>query len=146
MGMLRSRWLRAGGTALTLAPIFFAGVAFTHPNTGEPMDLGTFSISLAVKDIAAAKAFYADLGFKPIAGNEAQKFLILQNGEAKIGLFQGMFDGNIITFNPADVRDIQKTLKTQGHALLVEADENTTGPAHLMLVDPDGNRILIDQH
>lgn len=110
------------------------------------MDLGTFSVSLAVKDIAASRAFYETLGFEVIHGDQDQNWLILRNGEAKIGLFQGMFEGNILTFNPKDVRSIQKTLKASGITLVREADEGTEGPAHVTLHDPDGNAILIDQH
>ncbi|MBZ0293524.1 MAG: VOC family protein [Anaerolineae bacterium] len=109
------------------------------------MELGTFSVSLAVKDLAASRAFYETLGFKAIHGKAEDNWLILQNGEAKIGLFQGMFEENILTFNPKDVRSIQKTLKSQGIKLEKEADETTEGPAHLVLHDPDGNMILIDQ-
>jgi catechol 2,3-dioxygenase-like lactoylglutathione lyase family enzyme len=109
------------------------------------MDLGTFSISLAVKDIKASRAFYEKLGFEVFDGKEEQNWLMLRHGSAKIGLFQGMFDKNIITFNPTDVRSIQKTLKAAGLTLTLEADETTTGPAHITLVDPDGNPILIDQ-
>ncbi|MFN8378318.1 MAG: VOC family protein [Anaerolineae bacterium] len=110
------------------------------------MDLGTFSVSLSVKDIAASRKFYETLGFSAIFGDANQGWLILQNGDAKIGLFQGMFEGNILTFNPTDARTIQKTLKAASIPLLVEADETTTGPAHLTFTDPDGNAILIDQH
>ena len=122
------------------------------------MRLGNFSVSLAVKDIAASRAFYEKLGFRVLGGDQAQNWLILQNETSTIGLFQGMFDKNIMTFNPGwdrscntlpdfdDVRDIQKTLKDRGLALTAEADEATTGPASLMLLDPDGNTILIDQH
>ena len=110
------------------------------------MDLGIFSISLAVKDLKASRAFYEALGFEAFAGDEAQNYLILGNGGAKIGLFQGMFEDNILTSNPTDVRAIQKALKARGVALSVEADESTTGPAHIVLNDPDGNAILIDQH
>ncbi len=110
------------------------------------MDLGTFSVSLSVKDIAAAKAFYRDMGFEVIFGKEEENWLILQNGEAKIGIFQGMFEGNMLTFNPKDVRSIQKALKAKGRTFELEADEKTTGPAHAVLKDPDGNTILIDQH
>ncbi len=110
------------------------------------MDLGIFSISLAVKDLKTSRAFYEALGFEAFAGDEAQNYLILRNGDAKIGLFQGMFEDNILTFNPTDVRAIQKTLKARGVALTLEADESTTGPAHIVLNDPDGNAILIDQH
>ncbi len=109
------------------------------------MELGTFSVSLAVKDIKAARAFYEKLGFKEIAGKEEDNWLILQNGSAKIGLFQGMFDNNVLTFNPTDVRGIQKALKAQGVTFMQEADETTQGAAHATLLDPDGNAILMDQ-
>jgi catechol 2,3-dioxygenase-like lactoylglutathione lyase family enzyme len=122
------------------------------------MRLGNFSVSLAVKDIATSRAFYEQLGFQVIGGDQAKNWLILQNETSTIGLFQGMFDKNIMTFNPGwdrsgnslvdfdDVRDIQKQLKNRGLVLTTEADETTTGPASLMLLDPDGNPILIDQH
>ena len=122
------------------------------------MELGAFSVSLAVNDLLASKAFYEKLGFKQIGGNAEQNWLILKNGENVLGLFQGMFESNILTFNPgwgqggndldafADIRDIQKDLKAQGLSLISEADESTEGPASLMLSDPDGNQILIDQH
>ena len=125
---------------------------------GTQMDLGSFSISLAVKDLSASKAFYRKLGFEVIAGHEEQNWLILKNAGHVIGLFQGMFDKNILTFNPGwdqngaemsgftDVRDIQRALKEQGIKLTSEADESTSGPASLTLEDPDGNQILIDQH
>ncbi|HMR78055.1 MAG TPA: VOC family protein [Polyangiaceae bacterium] len=122
------------------------------------MELGAFSVSLAVKDIHASKAFYEKLGFAVFAGDITQNWLILKNGPHAVGLFQGMFDKNTLTFNPGwdanaqtvgkftDVRELQKHLKAQGVKLESEADENTTGPASLMLLDPDGNPILIDQH
>jgi lactoylglutathione lyase len=122
------------------------------------MDLGAFSISLAVKDIAASRAFYEKFGFKEFGGNMAQNWLILKNGDHIIGLFQGMFENNIITFNPGwdqdakklasftDVRELQRTLKAQGVVFSSEADESTTGPASFMANDPDGNTILVDQH
>ena len=122
------------------------------------MDLGAFSISLAVKDLEASRQFYEKFGFKVFAGNAAQDWLILKNGAHVIGLFQGMFDKNILTFNPGwdqnaqklssftDVRELQRRLKAQGVQLVNEADESTTGPASLVAVDPDGNPILIDQH
>ncbi len=122
------------------------------------MDLGAFSISLAVKDIAASRAFYAHLGFAEVGGDAAQGWLILRNGTTSIGLFQGMFEGNLITFNPGwdaaaepledfeDVRTIQARLKAAGLALTQEADPDSNGPAHIALTDPDGNAILIDQH
>jgi catechol 2,3-dioxygenase-like lactoylglutathione lyase family enzyme len=122
------------------------------------MQLGAFSVSLAVKDIGASKAFYEKLGFKVFGGDISQNWLILKNGDHVIGLFQGMFDRNMLTFNPGwdnnaqkldtftDVRELQRQLKAQGVALVSEADEHTTGPASVMVVDPDGNPILIDQH
>lgn len=122
------------------------------------MKLGAFSVSLAVKDIAASRAFYEKLGFQQVAGNQAQNWLILRNGETTIGLFQGMFEKNSLTFNPGwsstcetlpefdDVREIQRRLKASGLTLATEADETTKGPAHVMLIDPDGNPVLIDQH
>jgi catechol 2,3-dioxygenase-like lactoylglutathione lyase family enzyme len=145
---------------------FLAGCASTVAKnadssqaTGDDhMRLGNFSVSLAVKDIAASRAFYEKLGFRVSGGNQAQNWLILQNETSTIGLFQGMFDKNMLTFNPGwdrathtladfdDVREIQRRLKSQGLPLASEADDSTTGPASLMLVDPDGNPILIDQH
>ena len=122
------------------------------------MQLGVFSISLAVKDLQASKAFYEKFGFAVFAGDASKNWLILKNGEHIIGLFQGMFEKNILTFNPGwdsnarplpaftDVRELQRQLKAQGVKLVQEADENTTGPASLVAVDPDGNTILIDQH
>ena len=124
----------------------------------EPVRLGNFSVSLAVKDIGKSRAFYEKLGVRAIGGDQEKNWLILQNETATIGLFQGMFDKNIMTFNPGwdrsgsplkdfdDVRDIQQTLKSRGLALATEADAASTGPASLMLTDPDGNPILIDQH
>jgi lactoylglutathione lyase len=122
------------------------------------MELGTFSISLAVKDIHASKAFYEKLGFKVFMGDIEQNWLILKNGRHVIGLFQGMFERNTLTFNPGwdndtqkldtftDVRELQKQLKAQGIEFVSEADEGTTGPASFMVMDPDGNPILFDQH
>ncbi len=122
------------------------------------MELGAFSVSLAVKDIEASKLFYQMLGFSVFAGDQSQNWLIMKNGDHAIGLFQGMFEKNILTFNPGwsseaqplseftDIRELQRRLKDAGVILLSEADESTTGPASLMLVDPDGNMILLDQH
>lgn len=122
------------------------------------MELGTFSISLAVKDIEASKSFYEKFGFRQFAGDPAQNWVILKNGDHVIGLFQGMFEKNIMTFNPGwdgnaqtlasftDVRELQRELKAQGVQIVNEADENTTGPASFMAIDPDGNPILFDQH
>ena len=122
------------------------------------MNLGAFSISLAVKDIQASKAFYEKLGFSVFGGDEAQNWLIMKNGDHAIGLFQGMFEQNILTFNPGwdqganpleaytDVRDLQRQLKAQGVEFQTEADESSEGPASFVIVDPDGNPILVDQH
>ena len=122
------------------------------------MKLGAFSVSLAVKDIGASRLFYAQLGFAPFAGDPAQNWLILKNGEHVIGLFQGMFENNILTFNPGwnqdaqplaeftDIRELQRRLREHSVALLSEADESTTGPASITIMDPDGNMILLDQH
>jgi catechol 2,3-dioxygenase-like lactoylglutathione lyase family enzyme len=122
------------------------------------MQLGAFSVSLSVKEIAASRAFYEKFGFEVLGGNQDENWLILKNGETVIGLFQGMFEGNLLTFNPGwdqsakpveqftDVRELQRRLKEQGIALSPEADETTTGPAYFSAVDPDGNVILVDQH
>lgn len=129
--------------------------------TGDaPLSLGNFSVSLAVKDLDASRAFYEKLGFRKAGGDPAQRWLIMQNESATIGLFQGMFDRNTLTFNPGwdrscntlpdfrDVRDIQRTLTSRGVTLAAAADESSSGrgPAFLMVIDPDGNPILIDQH
>lgn len=123
-----------------------------------PLRLGNFSVSLTVKDIAVSRAFYEKLGFKVAGGDQAKKWLVLQNETANIGLFQGMFEKNSLTFNPGwdrskktlpdfdDVRDIQRRLVGKGLTLETKADESTTGPAFVTLEDPDGNPILIDQH
>lgn len=122
------------------------------------MKLGAFSISLSVKDLGASKEFYQNLGFSVIAGAMDQNYLIMKNGNALIGLFQGMFDQNIITFNPGwdengqnvepydDIRAIRDDIKSKGVALHSEAVEGDSGPANMVLIDPDGNAILIDQH
>jgi lactoylglutathione lyase len=122
------------------------------------LKLGTFSISLNVKDIQTSKSFYEKLGFKAFAGDISQNWLIIKNGNCTIGLFQGMFEKNILTFNPGwdenaskidsftDIRDLQRQLKTKGIKIGIEADENTSGPASFTVVDPDGNLILVDQH
>lgn len=122
------------------------------------MKLGNFSVSLAVKDIAASRAFYEKLGFTVWGGEQEKNWLILKNGDTVIGLFQGMFEKNLLTFNPGwdsnantlpdftDIRDLQRTLIQHGVPLLSVADESTSGPASFMLEDPDGNQILVDQH
>lgn len=121
------------------------------------MRLGNFSVSLAVKDLAASRAFYEKLGFQPV-GPATKRFVILQNDAATIGLFQGMFEKNVLTFNPGwdragnaladfeDVRELQKELKARGLTPVVAADEASTGPASVVLMDPDGNQVLLDQH
>ncbi|MEZ4424730.1 MAG: VOC family protein [Gemmatimonadota bacterium] len=122
------------------------------------MELGAFSISLAVKDLQASKAFYETFGFRQKGGDVSQNWCVLKNGNAVIGLFQGMFEKNILTFNPGwdsdakeldsftDVRELQRHLKEAGITLVEQADESTTGPAYFTAVDPDGNPILVDQH
>ena len=122
------------------------------------MKLGNFSISLAVKDLKASRAFYKKLGFVEFGGEPEQKWLILRHGDCIIGLFQGMFENNIMTFNPGwdssakkldsftDVRELQRELKGAGVEFGMEADESTSGPASFMITDPDGNAILVDQH
>ena len=144
-----------------LALAAFAGTSSSQssePGQKEAMQLGVFSVSLTVKDIKASKAFYEKLDFKEVAGKLEQNWLILQNGTTTIGLFQGMFEKNMLTFNPGwkqdatqldtftDVRELQRQLKSQGVELSTEADETTTGPASFVAVDPDGNPILVDQH
>lgn len=122
------------------------------------MNLGAFSVSLAVKDLEASRAFYEKLGFDTMGGDAGENWLILKNGDHAIGLFQGMFEKNILTFNPGwdqnaqpldhftDVRQLQQQLKAQGVALQSEVDESSSGPGHFVVVDPDGNPILVDQH
>lgn len=122
------------------------------------MQLGAFSVSLAVKDLEASRQFYGKLGFAPFAGDPSHGWQILKNGDHVIGLFQGMFEGNILTFNPGwdqsaqplptftDVRELQRRLKADGVQFVTEADPSTTGPASFVVSDPDGNTILVDQH
>jgi lactoylglutathione lyase len=122
------------------------------------MELGAFSVSLAVKDIEASKRFYEKLGFTVFMGDQSQNWLIMKNGQHVIGLFQGMFDKNILTFNPGwnsdaqqlgeftDVRELQRQLKDRGVTMMSEADEGSTGPASFMIAEPEGNTILVDQH
>lgn len=122
------------------------------------MNLGAFSISLSVKDIEKSKQFYQKLGFSVFHGDQSQNWLIMKNDQIVIGLFQGMFEGNILTFNPGwnndaqllseytDIREIQRRLREQGVTFITEADESSSGPASFTLVDPDGNAILVDQH
>jgi catechol 2,3-dioxygenase-like lactoylglutathione lyase family enzyme len=153
---------------LAITATFFLGFSFKNfisnpteigqPQNDKKMKLGAFSISLSVKDLKNSKEFYENLGFAVFAGSMEQNYLIMKNENALVGLFQGMFEGNILTFNPGwdenakniepfdDVRDIQKNLRSKGIKLTAEADENTKGPASIMTADPDGNVLLIDQH
>ncbi|MFT4538990.1 MAG: lactoylglutathione lyase [Planctomycetota bacterium] len=145
----------AGAVALTAVSVT------TRPTVAsekESLQFGNFSVSLAVKDIKASKAFYEKLDFKEVGGKLEQNWIILQNGTTTIGLFQGMFEANAMTFNPGwnkdketlekfqDVRDLQSVLKKRGIKMIMEADESTDGPAHFVIADPDGNSIFIDQH
>jgi predicted enzyme related to lactoylglutathione lyase len=141
-----------------LCSLAAAGSPSSQLKQGKTMELGNFSISLAVKDIHQSKAFYEKFDFKVVGGDLAQNWLVLQNGTTKIGLFQGMFDKNLMTFNPGwtsekqtltnfqDVRELQRTLKARGVSMTTEADENSAGPAHFTVMDPDGNTMLFDQH
>jgi predicted lactoylglutathione lyase len=174
MSQTRRNWLvkislAVAGTLLAKAKTFALPGARSHSNlTGGSlshvniqstiMKPGAFSVSLNVKDLKTSKEFYEKLGFSVFAGDLKKNYLIMKNGNALIGLFQGMFKNTILTFNPGwdenakkmekfdDVREIQKTLKSKGVKLITEADEKTSGPASLMLEDPDGNQILFDQH
>jgi len=147
------------GMAMTQSGQDKAKKADEHESqTTKSLQLGNFSVSLTVKDIKASKAFYEKLDFKEVGGNLAQNWLVLQNGTVTIGLFQGMFERNMLTFNPGwnssketlkdfqDVRELQRVLKERGLELTTEADTSTTGPASFTLADPDGNPILFDQH
>jgi catechol-2,3-dioxygenase len=144
---------------LGLLTMSFIGTTKNEKHKEEkPIKLGVFSLSLNVKDLKASKAFYENLGFSKMGGDEASNYLIMKNENTIIGIFQGMFDGNMLTFNPGwdvnaknvknfdDIRVIQKHLKSKNIPLTMEADEKTSGPASVMLTDPDGNVILLDQH
>ena len=145
---------RKVASSALLAAALPSSTSAASPN----MNLGAFSISLAVKDLKASKQFYAHFGFTAFMGDPAKNWLIMKNGDHVIGLFQGMFEKNIMTFNPGwdsnakklaaftDVRELQRQLKAQGVKLATEADESTTGPASFVAMDPDGNQILVDQH
>ena len=144
-----------------LALIAMAGATNTRSaevTEKKTLELGNFSVSLTVKDIRASKDFYEKLDFKEVAGKLEQNWIVLQNGPVRIGLFQGMFDKNMLTFNPGwtkdketlkdfqDVRDLQRTLKARGLTMATEADATTEGPAYFKVTDPDGNTLLFDQH
>jgi lactoylglutathione lyase len=151
-------------TRLLLAVICLIGVAgvsasrFIHAAEEKPLEFGNFSVSLAVKDIKASMAFYQKLDFRQVGGDLKQNWVVLQNGSARIGLFQGMFEKNILTFNPGwsknketladfqDVRELQRALKARGLTIAPEADVTTKGPAYFEVTDPDGNTLLVDQH
>lgn len=155
------------GLAISFCFGYFVNTIFTkQPESrieiNQPIDtnmkLGAFSMSLSVKDLKVSKQFYENLGFVVFGGSLERNYLIMKNGNALVGIFQGMFEGNMLTFNPGwdenakniekfnDVREIQKHLKNKNIPLTMEADEKTSGPAYIMLTDPDGNGILIDQH
>lgn len=137
---------------------FCATLKIIRQTFGVSLQLGAFSVSLAVKDLAASRAFYEALGFSAFGGDADHGYLIMKNGTTLIGLFQGMFEKNILTFNPGwdsdaqaldaytDIRKLQSELKSKGIALESEVDETTTGPASFTLIDPDGNAVLVDQH
>jgi catechol 2,3-dioxygenase-like lactoylglutathione lyase family enzyme len=149
-----------GGSAIPLAAQTVQTPTAQRGTTPKEhgMELGAFSISLAVKDIQASRKFYEKFGFKAFAGDPSKGMLILKNGDHVIGLFQGMFDKNILTFNPGwdsngkklaaftDVRELQRQLKAQGVQFVKEADESPSGPASFLALDPDGNPVLVDQH
>jgi catechol 2,3-dioxygenase-like lactoylglutathione lyase family enzyme len=130
----------------------------TARDGGGEMELGAFSVSLAVRDLDASRRFYESLGFEVVMGDASESWLILRNGNTTIGLFQGLFDRNALTFNPGwaqdakpltrftDVRELQRELKARGVPIEQEADESSTGPASFIIVDPDGNPIYVDQH
>ena len=152
------RWMTVWLFFLFASSFIYAQQRPPVVGTYESIRLGNFSVSLTVKDIAKSREFYEKLGFHVILGDQKKNWLILQNETSTIGLFQGMFSKNTMTFNPGwdrssktlpdfdDVRDIQRKLKERGLTLASEADDSTTGPASLMVLDPDGNPILIDQH
>jgi predicted enzyme related to lactoylglutathione lyase len=155
---MRMRALTSAGLLAVVVIVGTITAPFAQTKEEKAMELGNFSVSLTVKDIKASKAFYEKLDFKEVGGKLEEKWIVLQNGNARIGLFQGMFDKNIMTFNPGwtkdketmtdfqDVRDLQRTFKTRGITMTTEADESTDGPAYFMVADPDGNALLFDQH
>ena len=150
--------LTLAGALASMVIVAATMTPFADTKENTTMELGNFSVSLTVKDIKASKSFYEKLDFKEVGGKLEENWIVLQNGNARIGLFQGMFDKNIMTFNPGwtkdketlkdfqDVRELQRTLKARGITMAPEADETTEGPAHFMVTDPDGNTLLFDQH
>ena len=155
---MKALTLTLAGALASIAIVAMITTPSAETKEKKAMELGNFSVSLAVKDIEASKAFYEKLDFKEVGGKLEENWIVLQNGNARIGLFQGMFDKNIMTFNPGwtkdketlkdfqDVRELQRTLKARGITMAPEADETTEGPAHFMVTDPDGNTLLFDQH
>jgi len=155
---MKALTLTLAGALASIAIVAATTTPYAETKEKQVMELGNFSVSLAVKDIKASKAFYEKLGFEEIGGKLEENWIVLQNGYARIGLFQGMFDKNLMTFNPGwtkdretlkdfqDVRELQRILKTRGIAITTEADETTDGPAHFVVTDPDGNTLLFDQH
>ncbi len=149
---------RAAMQAIGASAVPLAAQTVQTPAMPRSMELGAFSISLTVKNLEASRKFYEKFGFQARGGDPSQNWLVLKNGDHVIGLFQGMFDKNILTFNPGwdrnakklpsftDVRELQRELKAQGVTMVNEADESTTGPASFIALDPDGNPILVDQH
>ena len=155
---MKALTLTLAGALASIAIVATTTTPSAETKEKKAMELGNFSVSLTVKDIKASKAFYEKLDFKEVGGKLEENWIVLQNGNVRIGLFQGMFDKNIMTFNPGwdananaldsytDVREIQRQLRDQGVEFASEADESTTGPASCMMLDPDGNPILLDQH
>ncbi len=155
---MRTRTLLLGGALTVIAAVGASTAQSTRAGGDRTLELGNFSVSLAVKDIKASIAFYQKLDFKQVGGKLEQNWVVLQNGNARIGLFQGMFDKNILTFNPGwtkdketmkdfdDVRELQRTFKSRGLTTAPEADPTTQGPAYFEVTDPDGNTLLFDQH
>jgi len=157
----RRNWLKQVGIGIAgmgFVPFEIFATSKNELQSADSLKLGAFSVSLSVKDLNASKQFYEDLGFVVFGGGIEKNYLIMKNGNSLIGLFKGMFEGNILTFNPGwdenarniekfnDIREIQRQLKSKGIKLTTEADEKTSGPASFMTTDPDGNVILIDQH
>ena len=155
---MKARSLRLAGAVVAMAIAGATTARSTQATEVKTMELGNFAVSLAVKDIKASKLFYEKLDFRQVGGKLEQNWVVLQNGSVTIGLFQGMFEKNMLTFNPGwtkdkqalkdfqDVRDLQRSLKARGLTMVTEADETTDGPAHFMVTDPDGNTLLFDQH
>ena len=155
---MKALTLTLAGALASIAIVATTTTPSAETKEKKAMELGNFSVSLTVKDIKASRAFYEKLDFKEVGGKLEENWIVLQSGNARIGLFQGMFDKNIMTFNPGwtkdkdtlkdfqDVRELQRILKARGITMAAEADETTEEPAHFMITDPDGNTLLFDQH